>query len=681
MPCSPTSPPHVCRDPAYLGESPSASRKLQPDLMRGVNGSEGAETRGVWDRDSASEMDETPSFHSTGVPTSTTTTRESPTMTDQEVTYEIYNYILELMEPNGVDTSLSFERASLNPPITAESLAELDMQRIINNPKLRHDVNFDRELHFRPNMDGSRGRHKMRSTDEYWQALEGELFMYAYGRQQLTSTPDLEAQDYWMRVLKTSQRRIRHIFEAVRDILKTLVPDHEQQFISDRLDVDLIMQEIQNGVCDLIDMSTWLATVIKAHCAPMRDELVDRMQRDIERGAREGKNELLVSGLRQLLAILESMRLDVANHQIRHMRPLLVEDTVNFQQRYNAHRLLLGKVNITKSQAWLAEEMDPMADNPVPVPNIDALGAALLRDLLYNEEAICPPIFHLDVDRLRALRTELHGHVYINICCDILADVSPRWQMQTEIQKAQAVLMTNVRAIAGTHGRFADRLENIAVEIVRLVLILEGRYLPVDQELYLMIEDRLAHELHPASPTFDKYAKSTCERLLPKLRASVDIHSRMSAMALQDALVPAIANHTPVHTTGYGAVYVPAVPSMPSDPDEDVVRRLTHVVCLHWQVWADLVYLAPPKNYFDSNTTLQVPTPFPSASASPTIPVFGPGTMWPSLGVTVTEVASGMPTPSPSPGSSPAPTHENSEHDGVTSDPSAPDHKHTQRPS
>lgn len=35
----------------------------------------------------------------------------------------------------------------VTPPIMPESLAGLDMPPIIGNAKLRHDVNFDQELH------------------------------------------------------------------------------------------------------------------------------------------------------------------------------------------------------------------------------------------------------------------------------------------------------------------------------------------------------------------------------------------------------------------------------------------------------------------------------------------------------------------------------------------------------
>ena len=117
--------------------------------------------------------------------------------------------------------------------------------------------------------------------------------MYGFASTQRQQAVDPDNEAYWIRILKGSQRRLRKIFEAIRDILKTLVPDYEQKAIVERLDVDLIMQEISNGMCDLIALSNWLAKVLQAHCAPMRDELVEAMKMDIQTGALESSHEQL----------------------------------------------------------------------------------------------------------------------------------------------------------------------------------------------------------------------------------------------------------------------------------------------------------------------------------------------------------------------------------------------------
>ena len=64
-----------------------------------------------------------------------------PTHSERDVTAEIERR-LRASGPRGIEILPAFRNASTHPPITPDSLAELDMPRIINNPKLRHGVNF-----------------------------------------------------------------------------------------------------------------------------------------------------------------------------------------------------------------------------------------------------------------------------------------------------------------------------------------------------------------------------------------------------------------------------------------------------------------------------------------------------------------------------------------------------------
>ncbi|KAJ9642542.1 Protein SOSEKI 1, partial [Coniosporium tulheliwenetii] len=193
------------------------------------------------------------------------------------------------------------------PPITKQSLSELDIGSILSNPKLRHDVNFDRELHFRPNLDGAKGRSKIRTAEEYWEALIAELELYNYFAQN-TTLPGYDEQA-WAPYIKASQVRIPLIFETIRDILKNLLPEREHASVDEHLDVSMLMQEIEKGVCDLLSISRWLAQVLKAHCAPMRDAWVDKMVKQTEIGVQTCSVRSIVYGLRELLGILEAMKL------------------------------------------------------------------------------------------------------------------------------------------------------------------------------------------------------------------------------------------------------------------------------------------------------------------------------------------------------------------------------------
>jgi hypothetical protein len=202
----------------------------------------------------------------------------------------------------------AYREASDLPPITKQSLSELDIHHIITNSRLRHDVNFDRDLCFRPNLDGAKGQQKRQATGQYWKALEAELDLYA---RLFQSTPPPRTQDggRWAGLIQNAQRRIPVMFRTIQEILKSLVPDRDHARVDEHLDVSMLMQEIERGVCDLVRLSEWMAQLLKEHCAPMRDGQVDNMVTAIRSGVVEHSSAQIVDGLRDLFSILETMKL------------------------------------------------------------------------------------------------------------------------------------------------------------------------------------------------------------------------------------------------------------------------------------------------------------------------------------------------------------------------------------
>ncbi len=205
--------------------------------------------------------------------------------------------------------------ASLHPPVTKQSLSELDINRVISNIKLRHDVNFDRELHFRPNLDGEKGRRKLEQADGYWKALVAEFVMCLSANE-----PPPSLRRHYHNVVAALQeqpktnlgdipKRIPLMFGTISDILKTLVPLHHHSMIDERLDLPILMQQINKGLCDFTGLSRWLAGLLKAHCAPMRDEWVENMEEQIGRGVKQADLGAIVEGLKLLFGILETMKL------------------------------------------------------------------------------------------------------------------------------------------------------------------------------------------------------------------------------------------------------------------------------------------------------------------------------------------------------------------------------------
>jgi hypothetical protein len=195
-------------------------------------------------------------------------------------------------------------RSSYGPsPILAgqvaskSTLSELDVNKILNNPKPRHDIYFDPDLHFRPNLDGEKGRKKTQKANDFWELMRAQLLTY------LTDREKFEKE------LGDTEWCLPATLKAIRSILETLVLHRDRASVEETFNVELLMQQFRKGVANLVELVLWLSRLLKCHCAPMRDNWVDEMVTQLSNGDRNCDVFLLVAGMQNLLAILEAMKL------------------------------------------------------------------------------------------------------------------------------------------------------------------------------------------------------------------------------------------------------------------------------------------------------------------------------------------------------------------------------------
>lgn len=197
--------------------------------------------------------------------------------------------------------------AKEHPPVTKKTLSELDLPCIMSNINLRMDANFDRDLHFKPDLDGEKGKRKRREAADYWEAMAAEISIYEYNAYHGLEGSGDGGEGAGHK--QTFVPRLPTMLETLQDVLKTLVPERDHPSIMQNLDVSLLMQQIRKGVLDMVGMANWLAALLKTHCAPMRDEWSDCMVDQIREGSQSQNPRGIVNGLQTLFAILEAMKL------------------------------------------------------------------------------------------------------------------------------------------------------------------------------------------------------------------------------------------------------------------------------------------------------------------------------------------------------------------------------------
>jgi hypothetical protein len=131
------------------------------------------------------------------------------------------------------------------PPITYDTLKELSVNHIFKSLQLRHDLLFDPNLSFRPNLDGPSGRDKRKKAERYWRRVDR-----AFEQQHDWTFLQVIIQEL-CRILVSLMHPIAsypHIAAVVSG--HTALPWHWPSYITkhhihDVLDSDLIIQQLK----------------------------------------------------------------------------------------------------------------------------------------------------------------------------------------------------------------------------------------------------------------------------------------------------------------------------------------------------------------------------------------------------------------------------------------------------
>ncbi|KAI8978674.1 T-complex protein 11-domain-containing protein [Trametes punicea] len=292
------------------------------------------------------------------------------------------------------------------PPINSETLKELDLDAILRNPQLRHDLLFDSGLQFRP----TSSRRKRDLADQYWLSIVRELetgctctTIDAHGKlaelccacETFPAVPEKPLIKYSSANLATirTHSRLRPLLHELLEVLVSIIqppqppairpsaitastaatapdllfpppPQHPQfqqnvahvALLRAHLDPDLILQEISHGLFDPSGLFQVIGDIIRCHCAPMRDAAVDQMVALARSCAPGGSGTKLdaVRAIRMCFEIMELMKLDVANHQLQTLRPYLVRTAGEYEvqifsdERHNPRR------TVSATREWLA---------------------------------------------------------------------------------------------------------------------------------------------------------------------------------------------------------------------------------------------------------------------------------------------------------------------------------------
>ena len=471
---------------------------------------------------------------------------------------------------NNEETCLLLEIATTTPPVTPETLKELDLQWIQNNINLRVDVHYDYDLHFMP-ISGRRGEEKRIESQKFWRALEVEMRIYNHNcfgpcancSQQPTGS-----------VSFAFSQRLPKMFNKLKALLLVLVPNHDHQRVSDALDVELLMQQVRNGVLGVEKLSMWLSDLLTTHCAPIRDDWAHDMTSKISEGVQQNNMSSLIAGLEKLFSFCEAMKLDVANHQIRTFRLPLIENGVEFQRDFFQTRIRLGKLDPRPSLSWYQGIYRECLRKGLMQSEHTVIvrGFVLLATQAHAE---VPEFLKYDYSRICQLREEVSDLAHLELCCNCLSNHQQRDQSLVRTFKFRLLDLTDGECshAAGSNAIWDAHLDAISAEVTRAI------YATSDPSACQIPATAFTRCHSHISTRFEQIA-----HLLQDIAAELERRVLRHASIFQQLSALQISELQQQHQQSR----LNAAPGRHVPDMDDIARRLAHIVVIHWRVWGEL---------------------------------------------------------------------------------------------
>ncbi|KAI5809518.1 T-complex protein 11-domain-containing protein [Peziza echinospora] len=444
------------------------------------------------------------------------------------------------------------------PPVNLKTLRELELSEFYRNPKLRHDVVFDAQLHFRPNNDGTRGMRKKVDSQGYWQMVlvECDILLSIANKKGSTIRP------------QERPMKIPVLLSTMRDILLTLVPRADREEVESSLDPDLLMQQLEHGILDLKRMSMWLARIFKAHCAPMRDQWVDQMVSHFERGVDRGDARSLMEGWKSIFGILEAMKLDVANHQIRTLRPHLISTAVVFEQSYFQSRIETRRLETQVPKLWYQEFFSEYKAKTGSEDHVDCFMRATLDMVAPSKAEGYHNTFVFDYERLDCLKEDIREETCLRLCNFLYRQLAIGAKREIE-EKDMAKLGETISAVLSEEvgmDKYAQRSADVALSIAHIAC---GGLIP-SAAVVKVAENWLAKHLDIDSPIYRATENTVTKEIIAAIQQNIKGWSSPATFPIAQ-----VADNTQHLTT-----------------IKSIAQRLSNIAYLHWQVFGKLVYLA-----------------------------------------------------------------------------------------
>merc|ERR1712018_153874 len=199
--------------------------------------------------------------------------------------------------------------------------------------------------------------------------------------------------------------------EVRKGLCKMLLPSQHRikANIMERLDLDLIKQQADNGVLDFDSYAVYILDLMGKLCAPVRDDEINALK-EIDR-------KDVVTLFKGIMKTLDNMRLDMANFMIQQARPLIMSQSVEYEKIKFKEFLNTQNDGLEFTRAWLKRHAPSDEERSALQGRVEELKfkkllmnriltEALVELLEWDEYYTLPETLAMDQKRIIALRDQ-----------------------------------------------------------------------------------------------------------------------------------------------------------------------------------------------------------------------------------------------------------------------------------
>lgn len=260
---------------------------------------------------------------------------------------------------------------------------------------------------------------------------------------------------------------------------------------------------------------------------------------------------------------------DVANHQIRTLRPHLVSTAVHFEQGYFQERIDSGRLNMREPRTWFQTALGAAKQGTDPYA---AFASATAEMLTPSKKATYPATFTFDFERLDGIRDDIR-----EATCLRLAVLYFRQLTLHSRRDVDAATVDNLRAqllaiLSEEDGpsRWTKGSSAVALHVAQAGQAFGGHLGLVDATAVKVAESWFDRHLHAGSPLYVRVEQEIIREVTASVLAIMKGWASLSTAPIMQAADP----------TG-SSVQVASIS-----------QRIAHIAFLHWRIFGKL-YVSP----------------------------------------------------------------------------------------